>query len=89
MSKDLEKPEDLLVLTLIIVEPLRTTAVEATEEQPELFCTEIDESWLEQQESEQKEEMHMHEEDPSSLKRRLLLGHDCQELEIHTMGVCD
>ena len=49
--------EDELELTLIVVGPLRTMAVEAKEEQSELFCTEIDISKV----SELKEEMHMHE----------------------------
>ena len=52
VSKVLERVEDVLAVTLITVEPLRTMAVEATEEPPELFCIEIDESWLEQQVSE-------------------------------------
>ena len=34
-------------------------------------------------------EMHMHEENSSSLIKHLSLRHDCPELEIHTMGVCD
>ena len=34
-------------------------------------------------------EMHMHEDNSSSLTMPLLLSHDCPELEIHTMGVCD
>ena len=33
--------------------------------------------------------MHMHEDNSSLLTMRLSLGHDCLELEIHTMGVCD
>ena len=52
VSGVLETVEEELELTLITVGPLRTTVVEATEEQPELLCTEIDVSWLEQQVSE-------------------------------------
>ena len=51
VSEVLERVEDELELTLIVVGHLRTTAAEAKEEQSELFCTEIDISWLEQKES--------------------------------------
>ena len=46
-------------------------------------------SWLEQKVSELLEEMHKHEEDSNSLIMQLSLRHDCPELEIHTMEVCD
>ena len=73
----------------VVVTPQRTTNVRAKEGQLELFCTEIDESWLVQRVSELLVDMHMHEDDSRSLTMRSWLRHDCPELEIHTMGVCD
>ena len=52
VSEVLERVEDELELTLIVVGSLRTTDIEAKEEQSELFCTETDVSWLEQKVSE-------------------------------------
>ena len=47
VSEFLEIVKDELELTLEVVASLRTTAVGANKEQWELFCTEINVSWLE------------------------------------------
>ena len=80
-----------LELILIVVTPLKTMDVGGQKGAifKELFCTEIDKSWLVQMVSELSVGMHMHEDDSSPLTMRLLLRHDCPELETHTMGVCD
>ena len=88
-SRVLEIVADESGLTLRVGEVLRTTVVVARMELLELFCTDVIKFSLEQQESEQREERHMHEEDSSPWTQHLPLTLCCLDLGRHKMGVCD
>ena len=72
-------------LTLRVGEVLRTTVVVARKKQLELFCTDVVEFSLERQESEQKEEKHIREEDSGPWTEHLPLTLCCLELGRHIM----
>ena len=80
---------DELGLTLKVDEGLKTTVVAVRTELLELFCTDVVGFFPEQQESEWKEEKHMHGDDSSPWTWYLSLTLCCFELERHIMGVCD